>query len=164
MAKKEKTTIDLIVDNKTRIKTKAEERIEKLRLEQQKLKERIRQAEIENAKKREKKASLVFNKMTKEIKDKTGIMFFLKHDINKLKKEDAEIFLNNIISHISEEIKIAREKGKIYYAEEELKKEQENKEINNNEKNNVEEGEKQNVEEQITTENTGFQGTEEGKE
>jgi hypothetical protein len=114
MSKSEKSAIDAILGLKKKKNTKQEEKMARLKAEKAKVEARIRKQEAEARAKQEKAINLIFDKIAKEIKLKTGIVQFLKKDAQFLSEEELNEFLEGIIVEISNKVNYMKEKIKNY--------------------------------------------------
>ena len=74
MAKKEKSAIEAILELKNKKNKKMEEKVAKLKAEKAKVEARIKKAEAEERAKTEKGIEAIYSKISKEIKNKSGII------------------------------------------------------------------------------------------
>ena len=61
---------------------------------------------------KEKELNVIYNKISKEIKSKTGIMQFLRNDVVFISAEDFEKMISGIIEAVKMEVEITTEKAK----------------------------------------------------
>lgn len=113
MAKKERSAIDaMIALNSKKNSIKNSEKMARLKAEKAKVEAKIKKAEAEERAKKEKELNVIYNKISKEIKSKTGIMQFLRNDAEFISAEDFEKMISGIIEAVKMEVKITTEKVK----------------------------------------------------
>ena len=113
MAKKERSAIDaMIALNNKKNSNKNSEKMARLKAEKAKVEAKIKKAEAEERAKKEKELNVIYNKISKEIKSKTGIMQFLRNDAQNISAEDFEKMISGIIEAVKMEVKVTAEKAK----------------------------------------------------
>ena len=113
MAKKERSAIDaMIALNNKKNNGKNNEKMARLKAEKAKVEAKIKKAEAEERAKKEKELNVIYNKISKEIKSKTGIMQFLRNDAQNISAEDFEKMISGIIEAVKTEVEITSEKVK----------------------------------------------------
>ena len=113
MAKKERSAIDaMIALNSKKNSIKNSEKMARLKAEKAKVEAKITKAEAEERANKEKELNVIYNKISKEIKSKTGIMQFLRNDAEFISAEDFEKMISGIIEAVKMEVKITTEKAK----------------------------------------------------
>lgn len=113
MAKKERSAIDaMIALNNKKNSIKNSEKMARLKAEKAKVEAKIKKAEAEERAKKEKELNVIYNKISKEIKSKTGIMQFLRNDAQYILAEDFEKMISGIIEAVKMEVEITTEKAK----------------------------------------------------
>lgn len=113
MAKKERSAIDaMIALNNKKNSIKNIEKMARLKAEKAKVEAKIKKAEAEERAKKEKELNVIYSKISKEIKNKTGIMQFLRNDAYHISAEDFEKMISGIIEAVKMEVEITTEKAK----------------------------------------------------
>ena len=113
MAKKERSAIDAMIALKNKKNSiKNSEKMARLKAEKAKVEAKIKKAEAEERAKKEKELNVIYNKISKEIKSKTGIMQFLRNDAQYILAEDFEKMISGIIEAVKMEVEITTEKAK----------------------------------------------------
>ena len=110
MAKKEKSAIDAMIALNNRKSIKNEERKARLMAEKARVEERIKKVEAEERAKREREINNIYNKISKEIKAKSGILQFLRKEAQYVSAEDFEQMLNRIIESVKAEVEETKKK------------------------------------------------------
>lgn len=140
MAKKEKSAIEAILELKNKKNKKLNEKRERLKAEEAKLKARIKKVELEERKKAEKNIDIIFSKISKDIKNNSGIIKFLKKDAYFLSEEELSSFFQKITQTVKKEVELMTEKVQNFKTEGDINEkehvEEREQEFNTNNSNN----------------------------
>jgi hypothetical protein len=104
MAKKEKSAIEAILELKNKKNKKIEEKVAKLKAEKAKVEARIKKAEAEERAKTEKGIEAIYSKISKEIKNKSGIIPFLRKEAPFLTENELSIFFGKLTEVVKKEV------------------------------------------------------------
>lgn len=104
MAKKEKSAIEAILELKNKKNKKMEEKVAKLKAEKAKVEARIKKAEAEERVKTEKGIEAIYSKISKEIKNKSGIIPFLRKEAPFLTEDELSAFFGKLTEVVKKEV------------------------------------------------------------
>ena len=104
MAKKEKSAIEAILELKNKKNKKMEEKVAKLKAEKAKVEARIKKAEAEERAKTEKGIEAIYSKISKEIKNKSRIIPFLRKEAPFLTEDELSAFFGKLTEVVKKEV------------------------------------------------------------